>query len=486
MDPTAGIRRNLATATFITRKIIRHWPWLVAGFVVAFGGVATYTFTRTDAYRSETLVQVAPAILADFVPGAEPSADDLKQRIHQLTLSRTRLEQVLGELQPYAGRTDLDSTEALLGYFRQRISIEMHGEDTFLLSFEHHDPAMAQAVTRRLAALFIEERSSARTIRVQATARLLGGQVAAVLDDLGRREDALSTFKEEHRADLAALRRPLTSPRSPDSIRVQSEAEPHSVLVGEAARAAQALRARRAAALAALRTLQSAAQTSPEVDALRTEIAELQRERVALLARFTSDYPTVAENTRRLAALQRRLAAVLAQPAQGPSGAGALELTQEIADLDAEIARMQREATRVARPVGSPSPQPAPVAQAPRMTLPEVEAQLEHLTAELATTREQHRQTTTRLFEAEFALSVESQRAAESVRVIDPANRPSRPFSPNRPKLLGAGAALALLLGLLFAFAAGVLDTRIFEEGDLVRAIDLPVLVTIPVYGRAA
>jgi uncharacterized protein involved in exopolysaccharide biosynthesis len=175
-------------------------------------------------------------------------------------------------------------------------------------------------------------------------------------------------------------------------------------------------------------------------------------------------------NAHRLAGLQRRLASLLT-PAQA-SDARVLSLTQQIADIDAEIVRVRHAAKRIVRPI--PNPTPTPATPVVRLTIPEVEQQLERLEGELSTTREQHRQTATRLSEADFALTIETQRAAESVKVIDPASRPGRPASPNRDKLLAVGALL------------GVVDTRIFEEADLARAVDLPVLVTIPVYPERA
>lgn len=477
MDPTDGVRRTFATSLYVGKKTLRHWPWIAAGFVVAFGAAATYAALRAERYRSETLVQVSPAILTDFVPGAQPSADDVRRRIHDLTLSRTQLERVIDELHPYPGAGQGEPSEVVLARFRNAISIEMHGEDTFLLSYVHEEPAIAQAVTDRLVQLFIEERSQSRTSRVEATARVFREQVAVLLADLGRREDALATFKEEHRADLAALRRPPTVPGSRAPHVSYAPATEDSAEL-------QGLRASRLALLAEMRALQSAAQSSPEIEALRAEITQVQRERTSLLERFTSDYPTVAENTRHLSALQRQLSTAIAQASAGATSARMLALAQRIADLDAQIAHAQRSAKRPARPAAAPSTPALPAP--PRMSLAEVEAQLGHLEGELATTRDQHRLTATKLFEAEFALSVESRRAAESVKVIDPANRASVPFGPGREVLLGLGAALGLLLGLLLAFGAGALDTRIFEELDLARAAELPVLVAIPTYGRDA
>jgi len=499
MDPTAGIRGTFDTYSFLVRKIFRHWYWIVIGFVVTFGGAAGYDFTRADAYKSETLVQVDRAILTDFVEGSGEGAGDLKQRINQLTLSRTRLEQVLTEFNLYPDARSTSSAAQILTFFRDQIIIEMHGEDTFLLSYQHDDPRTAQAVTQRMAELFIEERSRTRTDRARTTARVLGEQVDALLQDLGRQEDELASFKADHAAEVFTIeRRHLGFAGPAPGQKVQKEPPrprntgPRVVVVGEAAQQLQQLRARRAEKEGELRALQPqvVAPNSPEADELRQQIAQLQQERASLRARFTDDYPDVVVNAQRIAGLQRRLQAALrpAQQQQGVQGARQMQLTQEIADLDIEIARIQREATRVVRPASNstttnePTKAPEPVHPAAPMSIEEVEAQLTRLDSQVDTTRNRYQQAVARKYDADFALSVEAQRAAESVKIIDTADLPARPFYPNRPKLLGAGAGAGLVLGLALAFLFAVLDTRIFNEGDLARAVDLPVLVSIPDY----
>src|SRR5687767_14010353 len=110
---------------------------MIIGFVVAFGGAAAFAFSRADAYKSETLVQVDRAILTDFVDGTGVGAGDLKSRISQLTLSRTRLEQILNEFNLYADMRARKSIVEVIAYFRDQIEVEMHGEDTFNLTFQH-------------------------------------------------------------------------------------------------------------------------------------------------------------------------------------------------------------------------------------------------------------------------------------------------------------------------------------------------------------
>jgi uncharacterized protein involved in exopolysaccharide biosynthesis len=502
MDPTAGIRGAFDTYSFIVKKIFRHWYWIIIGFVVAFGGSAAFAFTRADAYKSETLVQVDRAILTDFVEGSGVGAGDLKARIHQLTLSRTRLEQVATELNLYPESRATKSLVEVLTSFRDQIEIAMHGEDTFLLAFQHDDPRTAQAVTQRMAELFIQESSRTRTDRARTTSRVLTEQVDAILLELGRQEDELATFKEDHAQEVFTIERRRLGFVGPTP-NVQSKVEPikrtgpRIVIVGEAGQQLAALRLKRGEREAELRSLQPAAvaPNSPEAEELRAQINQLQQERSALRARFTDDYPDVVLNAQRIAGLQRRLQAALrpVQAAAGQQSARQMQLTQKIADLDIEIARIQREATRVVRPatptpaipgadptkIAIPTPPPRPAVP---LSLEEVDAQLTRLDGQVGATRGRYQAALARKYDADFALSVEAQQAAESVKVIDAADLPSKPFYPNRPKILTGGAGAGLVLGLALAFLFAVLDTRIFNESDLARAVDVPVLVSIPDY----
>ncbi|MBI2895761.1 MAG: hypothetical protein HYY06_19545 [Deltaproteobacteria bacterium] len=507
MDPTAGIRGALDTYTFLAKKVLRHWVWFVVGFALTFGAAAAYTFTRGDLYKSETLVQIDRSLLIDPIEnggGGVGDEPDLKTRINQLTASRTRLAQVVTELNLYAGmRSKGKSMNEIVAVMRDELVVELRGEDAFMLAFQNDDPRTAQAVVQRTAELFIRDRQNARTDRARTTARLVGEELQTTLRLLGEQEDQLSEFKEDHPTELLAIERrrmglaPVPAGRVAPSREPHRPAGPRVVLVGEGAQQLQEARARKSQLEAELRTLQPApvSPNSPEADDIRAQIQQLQQERAALRARFTDDYPDVVLNAQRIAGLQRRLQQTMrpAQQAAGAASSRQLALTQEIGDLDIEIARIQRGATRVVRPApgqanepARQAPVPLPRAPAVPMTLPEIEAQMGQFTAGVETLRDRYQAALKRKYDVDFALSVEEQQAAESVRVIDAADLPNRPFYPNRPKLLGAGAAAGFALGLALAFLFAVLDTRIFTEGDLARSVDIPVLVSIPDYRKQA
>jgi capsular polysaccharide biosynthesis protein len=63
--------------------------------------------------------------------------------------------------------------------------------------------------------------------------------------------------------------------------------------------------------------------------------------------------------------------------------------------------------------------------------------------------------------------------------LVEPANLPDRPFSPNRPVLIAGGAAAGLALGLLLVLALELLTKPIRSPRQL-EALGVPVLGVVP------
>lgn len=68
---------------------------------------------------------------------------------------------------------------------------------------------------------------------------------------------------------------------------------------------------------------------------------------------------------------------------------------------------------------------------------------------------------------------------ARPLKVIELASDPARPVKPNRPLLLGLGAAVGLLLGLGFALLVDWLDDTVSDPDDVTRHIGVPVVGSI-------
>ena len=68
--------------------------------------------------------------------------------------------------------------------------------------------------------------------------------------------------------------------------------------------------------------------------------------------------------------------------------------------------------------------------------------------------------------------------------LVEPANLPDRPFSPNRPLLMAAGAAAGLLLGLLVALGIELVNRPVRSPRQL-EQLDIPVIGLVPLIKAA-
>ena len=64
------------------------------------------------------------------------------------------------------------------------------------------------------------------------------------------------------------------------------------------------------------------------------------------------------------------------------------------------------------------------------------------------------------LLKAQNSSRMASEQRAERLSLVEPANLPDRPFSPNRPLLIAGGAAAGLGLGFLLVLALEFLTSR--------------------------
>lgn len=85
-----------------------------------------------------------------------------------------------------------------------------------------------------------------------------------------------------------------------------------------------------------------------------------------------------------------------------------------------------------------------------------------------------------KLSAARLGETLERDQQSEKLEVIDQPTLPQEPISPNRPKLLGITAILALMIGAGMAVGAELLDGAVRRSSDLYGIIDRDLVVSIP------
>jgi uncharacterized protein involved in exopolysaccharide biosynthesis len=102
--------------------------------------------------------------------------------------------------------------------------------------------------------------------------------------------------------------------------------------------------------------------------------------------------------------------------------------------------------------------------------------QLESRTTAL---RNQYQQVSENLLKAQNSARMASEQRAERLSLVEPANLPDRPFSPNRPRLIAAGAAAGLALGLLLALGLELIARPVRSPRQL-EQLGLPLIGVVP------
>ncbi len=82
--------------------------------------------------------------------------------------------------------------------------------------------------------------------------------------------------------------------------------------------------------------------------------------------------------------------------------------------------------------------------------------------------------------ESEMQTDMERRQQGEQMSLLNPANPPDSPSFPNRLLFAGGGLAAGLTFGLGLAIWLEVRDKSIRDERDVVAALEMPMLVSVP------
>jgi polysaccharide chain length determinant protein (PEP-CTERM system associated) len=434
-------------------------PWLVVvPLVLVLLGVVGASFLMAPRYRSSTLILVAPDQMpANFMP--QISTERVTRRLQTLRQeiqSRTRLETVARDLDPYGtlGKEPLIST---IERMRGAVTVSVKGNDAFSIEFEHRDPRMAMLVADRLTTLFMEEVAGGRERQVSEAYQFIESQMQSAREQLEQKEAALREFKEQHmgqlpeqvQANLATLQRlQLEQQTIVDSLRKATDAQLLLESGGPAAATA-------------------AAGGSPPTDSLAVLRAQLAQ----LRSRYTDQHPDVKALLSRIVALEAASYAG-AEADQLPVDPVAAAAHQRLQQARQEVTVLRERLADVDRRIGAFQ---ARVEAAPRR-----EQEIVSLTRDYQKLSENYTQLLAKKLDAEMAARLEQRSKGQQFRMIDPAYLPVHPSFPNRGLFALAGALAGLLLGIGLAVLADYLDPTLKEADEAATALRLPVLAVVP------
>jgi uncharacterized protein involved in exopolysaccharide biosynthesis len=110
---------------------------------------------------------------------------------------------------------------------------------------------------------------------------------------------------------------------------------------------------------------------------------------------------------------------------------------------------------------------------------PAIMEQAMQLENRATTLRNQYQTVSENLLKAQNSARMASEQRAERLSLVEPANLPDHPFSPNRPLLIAAGAAAGFILGLLLALGLELINRPVRSPRQL-EQLGFPVIGVVP------
>src|SRR5271155_1616276 len=469
----------------------RRWQFLVpffCGWLLVWG--ASWVIPST--YRSGTLILVEqPSVPEKYVISNIDS--DIQHQLDSITqqiLSRTRLLTIIDSLGLYAKERKHKSPDDLVELMRRDIEIELsHGDDKKLSAFNiyyaNRDPKMAQEATSELANLFITENLEERQKRSENTTTFLQDQLDQARAKLAAQEAKLRVFKDQHLGELPT--------QTQSNLQILTGLQSQVQANQDSLNRAKQQNAYLESLINQYRAMDSSGSKSGETGgavglaAVDKELDQLRAQLADLLSHYTDKHPDVRKTKEQIARTEKMRERIVAEmskptptanptsPAPSPLDAKTAPMLEmesqlkanrlEIANREAEIKDEQNKINQY---------------QARLNMAPVMEQQFADITRDYDQSKTDYEALLAKKNQSEMSTNLEKTQQGEHFRMLDPPNLPTRPYKPNRLMLCGAGLAVGLVLGGVFAFGQEKLSGKIFSEREIKKVVPFEVIAEIP------
>ncbi|MCH8614685.1 lipopolysaccharide biosynthesis protein [Sphingomonas sp. SM33] len=437
--------------------LINHLPtilwhrrlYVIISFVVLFLAGLITAFTLPTLYRSSATMLVESQDLSTDVVEA-PGAGKIEERIAKIrerVLSRGDLISVIEQNDLYPTERRSKPMSYVVDKMRKATTVGALSGDigsggdnksdviAIKMDYDYPDPAKAQAVMQAYVTQFLRMDSEQVEDQANLTVRFLTDQASKLQSQIQAVEGQITALKASNGSALASAGGPAFVDTGSYTAQIANlENQNRQLLSQSNGTGGDSALSQAEAALAAAQAMYS--DSHPDVIAAKERVATLRR-------------------------------------AQGPGSVGPSASVQEqIRANNAAIAQLN--AARNAA-VGRANASMAGQARAPAIM--ERAMQLEN---QANTLRAQYKTIADDLLKAQSGARLANEQRAERLSLVEPPNLPDTPHWPNRPIVIGAGAAAGLGFGLLLALLIELLNRPMRSPAQL-QAMGLPVLGVVPI-----
>ncbi len=459
-------------------RMIRRRAAMIIAIVVVVSGTAVFLalfVPPTYVASAKILVesqQIPQQLAASTVT---VSANERLELIKQRLMARANLLDLVNRLNLYAERTDL-STARKVDLLRtstdiRRLNLNFGGRrnagevSAFTISFRDSQPKRSAQVANEFVTMVLEQNLKARSERAAKTHDFFKEEVAELDGQLRGLEAEIADFRSANdialpeslgyrRQELARLRNDRYDLRR-RLIKLEEERDTVAAAI-ESGRYAEAL----------------GSQLTPEERDLEGLRADLSRAR----SLYADSHPTIRALETRISTMEQNIAAedpgALPETAVQRRERLRERIDRQLRNLETEIEFLTAQRDR--------GEERAAVLEESIEKTPEVQMALNVLERRHDDLKIRFEEAVRKQAFAATGEKLEVNRQAERFEVIEQAQVPGRPTSPNRPAIALGGFAGSIGLGISLAVFLGLINPSIRTVGDMERKLEMRPVLTVP------
>jgi uncharacterized protein involved in exopolysaccharide biosynthesis len=481
MQPTENFsipRRALDVEDYID-VLRRHKGWVFGPFLLTLVASVVGVYFYPDSYESVGVVKIVPQQVPQNMVQASITQDmtDSINSMSATVLSRNVLTTIINNFELYKSeRKRLPMEDVIDNLMRKSLRVDPYlasangrSVPAFTVQFTYHDRFLANKVAQEIMSRFITASVSDRSNATSETTGFLQDERDRAKKELDALEEKVSQFRVENNGRLpdqvdmnsrtlqtlqtnyqfltsSKSRADMEKLQNETNLRVEKsrkealekEAPVNTATAAAAAKSDRVLDIDREIRIledSLSVALQKYTEAHPDVQNLkgRLEVARDRRQKI-IKEEAENKQPVAAPVANRQ--LQMQVLEVEGNIQRLESAGRAKEL--EIAELESEIKQVQTSINKV---------------QAQISTAPLGEQRYGDLLRERDLASARYKDLDGRLNSAQLSQNLESRGQGQKLELLDAASLPQNPSEPKRPMVIGMGAGLGLLLGLVIAGA---------------------------------
>ncbi len=453
----------------ILDALIKKWYWVTMPLIFFLLAGIWFYVVLPRSYEATTLILVQSQEIPQNYVQATVS-EGVAERVRTLSqevLSRSNLEAIIKDMNLFSQqRKKGSSIDLLVASLRRRITINTNigrpGEtSSFTIAFKGRDPKEVADVTNRLASYFIDTNLKLRAQQASETTLFLQKQLEELKALLLQQEAKVQQYRNQYLGELPDQLQSNISTISGLQMRLESVQ----------ASLTQAINRK----LTIQGQLSQAEAGSPGTSSQRGQrIGELRTQLEEMKSRYTPEHPEIRRLQEQIAELEKQTDKATTRYVD-PRVA---DLRTQLNNANIEVETLRMDVERLKTSIDG--------YQGRVEDTPKREQEIAALTRDYNITQQNYQRLLDRYYEAKRAEDMEKRQQGEQFRVVDYAQPPEVPVSPDPRKIaliflalgLGIGGGIIVLLETLDTTIKGVKQLEGWS-GDIPCISAIPLSLTV-------